>query len=1174
MTENRRYVVLTHRLELTQGGSSLRVEVDSTEELGETDPREVPYRRDALRPLLADLTRKRIDEGDLETLGTIIGDWLIPTGSVRETYWRARELARQTGNDVVVRVRVISKGAQLADVPWEYAYLPEHGATAAGFLALDPTVSIVRHPPLGAAYPKFARMPARPRFVAVVASAPGWKELDVARERAVLQVVLDRFSVPGIHLDWRPIYERATFQQIRSALQAPATFFHFAGHGGFDSDATGGGQGYVVVFDDNDPAKERRVPSDDLAVLAQQSNVSIVLLGACQSGAGEAGSQWDGVAAALIRRQIPAVVGMQHEIIDRHAIRFAEAFYTSVGRGLTLDTAVTNGRLAIWTSGDDGARTEWGVPALFMRSLSGALFPFEAVDVQPQVLDDLLTLALPPLPEIFVGRETERRLVKQAVMGRSRPGVVISGTLGIGKSALAIIAAHELQDAFLDGVFYVDVAREGSEPSNVVRIMRSIVSALGVRGRDVPEEPADLRTIYRSIVDRSSTLIVLDNVESLAGFDDLLPSAATPYAGIGHAPTAILTSTSSLAPIDPVVVTVGPLDAVDAKALLRKLAGDRVSMEPDAVHRIVDATDGNPLGLTLAGRTLAANPELSVAAYAERLQADPVHRLQADGLEFRAELDVAYDRLGESRAVRLFHAFGALRSSNVMLALAATLIDDESEAAAALSTMVSVGLVADAGGGWYRIPQLVIEYASERATGRMASSERREYVVKAAGFYWGLTETLVAEIEKRASRDGPLRDPFAAIVTLIESQRPVLRAVVTYLRDDGLVEEAYGLFEQLYPILSYISDWALIRELAHVVLERAHTAKAFEIEASLLASQAMADVYLGNKQDALKSLRQIHDLTKRIEDDSALASVLERTAKAYLSLGSMSQALRYARRFARVSRKLRDTNRILVSHGTLASTYAAMGRIDEGVSALEGALSLLTNDDEGTRRARVSVLTRMGTITARKSWELAEEWFARARSEAADVTAIDAALEVADGLRAAAEEANRPDVEIAAIKEMMEMLGDDPPEEHVKTLLGIIRRLGQLLLIAEHWVPAMRQFRNYRDLARRFQPGLLSAAYQGTGEVLLTRGRPKSALSAFLRARFEARRTGSIRDEAIATWWEALSLAACTDHGKALERMNAAVGLLERVGMEQVLELARRERERLAEQAGGAAMDA
>ncbi len=155
----------------------------------------------------------------------------------------------------------------------------------------------------------------------------------------------------------------------------PAHIFHFAGHGEFQGDYGAtfeSGQGYIILLDEN--GQEAKLAASQLAILLRDSHVRLAVLAACETGATDQINAWTGVVPALIGAGIPAVVGMQFTIGDRNAIAFSSQFYEALAKGLSIDAAVFEGRLAINLEGGENER-DWGVPVLYLRADEGVLFP-------------------------------------------------------------------------------------------------------------------------------------------------------------------------------------------------------------------------------------------------------------------------------------------------------------------------------------------------------------------------------------------------------------------------------------------------------------------------------------------------------------------------------------------------------------------------------------------------------------------------------------------------------------------------------------------------------------------------------------------------------------------------------------------------------------------------------
>ena len=115
-------------------------------------------------------------------------------------------------------------------------------------------------------------------------------------------------------------------------------------------------------------------PVEKLAQNLVGRNIRLAVFGACKTAQRDQLNAWTGVAPALTRAGIPAVVAMQYTIGDANAIAFSRRFYGALASGETIDAAVTDGRLAILNRSDLDER-DWGVPVLYLRTPGGVLFP-------------------------------------------------------------------------------------------------------------------------------------------------------------------------------------------------------------------------------------------------------------------------------------------------------------------------------------------------------------------------------------------------------------------------------------------------------------------------------------------------------------------------------------------------------------------------------------------------------------------------------------------------------------------------------------------------------------------------------------------------------------------------------------------------------------------------------
>ena len=341
---------------------------------GEPPPVEVDLAADTLNAALSDLEAKNLYIDEQIELGKVLADRLLPAGAIRDNFVAAVKAA---GTNEGVRLRLLIGDVALQQIPWEYTYLPigPGPADRSHFLVLQPKVSLVRHPPMANPVPGLALSdPDQLRLLALLASpqAQGLPKLNLKAERRMLEKALGDFKVNGVTLTWKPVVEEATEADLDQQLAHKPDIFHFAGHGQFDEREQ---TGSLLLLKDKATQEPAYLPAAVVAAKLAAAGVRLAYLGACESSKVEEGRfGWTGVAPALIGAGVPAVLAMQYEIQDEMAAIFSEAYYVTLAAGLTVDEAVTMGRLAVFAKSTEKG-VEWGVPTLYLRATDGVLFP-------------------------------------------------------------------------------------------------------------------------------------------------------------------------------------------------------------------------------------------------------------------------------------------------------------------------------------------------------------------------------------------------------------------------------------------------------------------------------------------------------------------------------------------------------------------------------------------------------------------------------------------------------------------------------------------------------------------------------------------------------------------------------------------------------------------------------
>jgi hypothetical protein len=271
-----------------------------------------------------------------------------------------QSLAMAESEDAGLRIRLRLPPA-LANIPWEYLYDRESG----GFVSLSPETALVRYVEM----PRPARpFPVSPplRILAMISAPNDVPELQGDDEWDKLNTALSDLTDQGMVQVNR--LEAGTLSALQRPLrQREYHVLHFVGHGVYDEDAQDG-----ALALEGESGSTRLVTGRDLGMMLKGSrSLRLVVLNACEGARSARDDPFGGVAQALVRQGIPAVIAMQFEISDPAALVFSQSFYQGIADDLPVDVAMVEARKAMFAAGHE---VEWATPVLYLRSPDGRVF--------------------------------------------------------------------------------------------------------------------------------------------------------------------------------------------------------------------------------------------------------------------------------------------------------------------------------------------------------------------------------------------------------------------------------------------------------------------------------------------------------------------------------------------------------------------------------------------------------------------------------------------------------------------------------------------------------------------------------------------------------------------------------------------------------------------------------
>jgi tetratricopeptide (TPR) repeat protein len=274
----------------------------------------------------------------------------------------------------------------------------------------------------------------------------------------------------------------------------------------------------------------------------------------------------------------------------------------------------------------------------------------------------------PPVPD-FVSREQERADLVQRVRSGQEQGAVaiISGMGGQGKTEMAYVVAHDVRDAFPDGMLLVELrgASEHETPLSPEDALLRVIQTFDPQSAP-SEDIGRLLPRYRSALDGRRVLIVADDAASAEQVRHMVPPAGS----------ALLITTRhrfDLPGVPPLWLK--PMDEAGAVLLLQTIC-PRIGNEQ--ARRLAGLCGRLPLALRVSASLLLNDETWGVESYLEAL-ADVRQRLaylydpENPRLDVEASLTLSYERL-EPREQTILQQAGVFPSS-FNLATANAIVD-------------------------------------------------------------------------------------------------------------------------------------------------------------------------------------------------------------------------------------------------------------------------------------------------------------------------------------------------------------------------------------------------------------------------------------------------------------------------------------------------------------------
>ncbi len=779
--------------------------------------------------------------------------------------------------------------------------------------------------------------------------------------------------------------------------------------------------------------------------------------------------------------------------------------------------------------------------------------------------------SLPQDTAAFTGRAGELDLITTAVTDAVGPGGVVAiraigGMPGVGKTALAVHAAHGLRRRFPDRQLFIDLHAHtpGQDPAAPEAALAGLLGAVGVDARYLPEDLAGRSGLWRDKMAGQRALLVLDNAASSTQVAPLLPG--------GEGCLVLVTSRRHLGDLPGAVVPV-QVDALppdQAQEMFLRLARRADTGPAAAVQELARLAGYLPLAISLLARVYARHPSWTLADLTAETGVSLL-TLAAEQNSVAASFEVSYRYLAPAQQ-QFFRRMGLHPGTTIDAYAAAALAGIPlQEARGLLDALHGEGLLTEVGYRRYGMHDLIRRYAQNRATADPAA-DRDQALERLLDYYQhtaAITEALLARQSRtRPAPAAPAAPPIALpdlpdrerALAWARAERANLLACLNHVTRVGQHARVAAITAAIAAILRQDGPWAdTITRHATAVQAARHLGDRLS-EADALTNLGVVQYLSGDSPGAAEALEAAlgtyRDIGNRLGQANALSNLgavrqgtgdyrgAAETQQAalgiYRDLGDrlgQGNAIHY---LGVVRRQTGDYPGAAEAQEAALGTYRERGdRLGEGNAFNElGAVRRLTGDYPGAAEAQEAALGTYRDIGNRLGEGNAFNELGAVRQLTGDYRGAAEALEAALGIyRDIGDRLGQANA-LTYLGAVRRLTGDYPgAAEALEAALAIFRghggrggeaealnELGILHRVRGDLDRAGACHRQALDLAREIDSSWDEAcALAGLGRCALASGRTADAAASLRQALEIFQRTGAAEAPGVAAELDALA---------------------------------------------------
>jgi len=578
----------------------------------------------------------------------------------------------------------------------------------------------------------------------------------------------------------------------------------------------------------------------------------------------------------------------------------------------------------------------------------------------------------------YTGRLSElRQLVGAAEGAADSAGVVaihaIGGMAGIGKTAFAVHAAHQLAPRFPDGQIFLPLHGHtpGHRPVDPADALASLLQTAGVPAAQIPPALEARMALWRDHLAGRQLLLLLDDAVGSEQVRPLLPGSPGSL--------VLVTSRRHLTALeDAQLVSLDILQPTEAAELLIRLAArPGLAAGDPAVAEITRLCGYLPLAVGMLARQLHHHPAWTPAELAADMAAarDRPELIQAENLSVAAAFNLSYQDLTPDQQ-RLFRHLG-LHPGTEIDAYAAAALDDTGLAGTrrGLEALYDHYLLTEPTRGRYRFHDLIREHARSLSARDNPDTERGQAVSWLLDYYQhtaaiaearltGQTRGGAAPASSVTSRAvAPELPDRTHALSWLRTERANLLACLDHVTLSGQHARVIGLTAAIASLLRLDGTWAEAVTRHATAIQAAQNIGDQPGHANALLDLGSVRHKTGDYPEATEALGTALPIFRTLGDRLGQATVIEHLAGVRLRTSDYLGAARALRDALDIYRDLGEQQGEAYALNELGLLQFHTGEYPAAVEALETGLSI--HCGLGDRQGEANALKTLGMVRRR-----------------------------------------------------------------------------------------------------------------------------------------------------------------------------------------------------------------